>query len=257
MTKHLTVKERRPNTVVPDRFLSHDLILCAGEDPRELKRAAKLVISGEKPTHHSYRCFHFWKFERFTLALTGIGTGCLEPLIWEMVESGLVKRIVLIGTAGYIGKRKDRHGEVYLIHRAFLAGAGVQVENITKPIKPHFSGLENLDVQRLSGIASDYYYAVAPTDDPRLIMAQQTDPSLREGREKVRKNNRLVDMETPQFYRLCEMYGRSRITGERTLEYAAIRGVANTLGEWGEQTDHSESVLEKAMHKAMTLLSQT
>jgi hypothetical protein len=88
-------------------------------------------------------------------------------------------------------------------------------------------------------------------------MAQQTDPSLREGREKVRKNNRLVDMETPQFYRLCEMYGRSRITGERTLEYAAIRGVANTLGEWGEQTDHSESVLEKAMHKAMTLLSQT
>lgn len=240
---------KRPNTGVPDRYLSSDIILCAGEDQRELIRAVRQLMPEEKALHHQYRCFHFWKYSRFTLVLTGIGTGCLEPLIWELVESGKVRRIVLIGTAGYIGTRRDRHGEVYLIDQAFVAGTGVHVKNISKPIRPRFAGIDKLGLQRLSGIASDYYYALADSEDPRIRMAQASDPALSEGRAKVKKNDRLVDMETPQFYKLCEVYGAGR------LEYVAIRGVANTVGAWEEQTSFAVAVLTKALHQAMTLLS--
>ncbi len=245
-----TALKIRPNTGVPDRYLSSDLILCSGEDARELSKSAQEVVPGEKAAHYHYRCFHFWKYSKFTLALTGIGTGCLEPLIWEMVESGIVRRIILIGTAGYIGTRSDRHGQVYLIHKAYVAGAGIHVRKMTSAIKPEFAGLDKLSIQSLEGIAGDYYYALAKSSDARILRAQASDPVLAEAMRTVRKGDRLVDMETPQFYKLCEIFGDGK------LEYAAIRGVANTQGAWDEQTQFAASILTECMRQSIGLLAQ-
>lgn len=245
--------ELRPNTGVPTQFLSPDLILCAGEDPEELMHAAKTVLETDPIAHHHYRCFHFWPFPNhsLTLALTGIGSGCLEPLIWEMVESNVVRRIVLIGTAGYLGRRKDRHGHVYLVDNAYTAGTGVHVQEITRPIKPCFEGLNELNVQRMSGVASDYYYGSARSNDPRIKRAQESDPALNAALSTVAQGDRLIDMETPQFYKLCEIYGDHR------LQYAAIRGIANSVGVWSEQTKYAVSVLSESMRLAKLLLSKT
>ncbi len=242
-------KDKRPNTGVPDRFLQSDLIVCVGEDSRELMQCVRLVLPTEKPRHHHYRCFHFWKYSKFTLALTGIGTGSLEPLIYEMAISQRVRRIILIGTAGIVGPSTDKAGQVYVIDEAFLAGAGVHAVDIMEPIKPSFAGVERLNLPRKAGIASDYYYALGNSTDLRILAAQNEDPALKEARAKVVTEGRLVDMETPQFYKLCRWYGLG------VLDFVAIRGPANSIGVWQEQTHNAESVLINAFEQAVRLFN--
>lgn len=49
-------------------ILSRDLILCFGEPRDEARDAFDRELAGFHGMHHAYRCYEFWKFERFTLA---------------------------------------------------------------------------------------------------------------------------------------------------------------------------------------------
>jgi hypothetical protein len=51
--------ENRANTLVPDRILSPDMILCAGEDSRDLLHSLREALPGETPRRHHFRCYTF------------------------------------------------------------------------------------------------------------------------------------------------------------------------------------------------------
>jgi hypothetical protein len=77
----------RPNTAVKNEVLQENLLLCCGEDTTELLLALPEV--GPPLLYHVYRCYRFWRFDGFTLVWTGIGTGCLEPLMFELFANWL------------------------------------------------------------------------------------------------------------------------------------------------------------------------
>jgi len=74
----------RPNTNVENSLLSERMVICCGEDAAELLQALRTEFPRQETAYHEYRCYRFWKFAEFTLIWTGIGTGCLEPLLFEL-----------------------------------------------------------------------------------------------------------------------------------------------------------------------------
>ncbi len=78
------VKIVAPNTNLNPSLLSKNIILCCGEDSNELINSFKELTSDNLEKFHEFRCYKFWKFPDLSLIWTGIGTGVLEPLLWEI-----------------------------------------------------------------------------------------------------------------------------------------------------------------------------
>src|ERR1051325_59874 len=89
----------RPNTLLPNGLLKRDIILCCGEDLQEFKAAIRAVF-GTPRTAHRYRCYAFMQAGSISFIWTGIGSGCIEPLLCEIHDEAQLKQIVLVGTAG-------------------------------------------------------------------------------------------------------------------------------------------------------------
>ncbi|BDA72407.1 hypothetical protein CAL7716_065730 [Calothrix sp. PCC 7716] len=58
-----------------------------------------------------------------------------------------------------------------------------------------------------------------------------------------------VDMEVAQFYHFCNLFDN-----ENNLNYIAIKGAANTIGNAEEQLENSSIVIQNAIEKAIALL---
>jgi hypothetical protein len=230
--------------------------------------AVKLIPRTE-PRHpdQQHRCYFAWRFEDrdLTVILTGIGTGCLEPLLFEILDDTklsdekVAKRLVMIGTAGMIKyDHPDRPsgtppldeselGKLYVVQEAYVAGCAVALD---VPVCPRFSGYEAAGLPSRTEISSDYYYAATlRPKDSRRHTAQDMNPSLREGLENHWEKGRLVSMESAQFYHFARTYGRQGET-----EYVAIRGAANFVDEFDTQGGHSGEVLRDALDAAMQIL---
>ena len=243
----------RPNTGVPTSFLHNDVVLCCGEDREELMHAVHQVFPEPVPSH-KYRCYEFWRYPSFTLILTGIGTGCLEPLLWEILDGPtlgdqVARRLVNFGTAGYLSADSSGFGKVFHIEAAYPVGCGVHLEASDQPIKAKFPGVERLGLPRTEGFATDYYYSCSPRTDPRILRAQSFDRILREESKAQWKMGRIIDMETAQFYHFCRCYG------DDATQYVTFRGVANMADQFAEQATYSLSVLTQAFDHAVKLLT--
>jgi Phosphorylase superfamily len=252
MTDRENLKSR-PNTAVPISFLHADVILCCGEDREELLDAVRSLFPLEVSSHH-YRCYEFWRYPTFTLILTGIGTGCLEPLLWEILDRNtlgdrVARRLVAIGTAGFIGSDPSVLGQVFVIEAAYPAGCGVHLETSDLSVRANFQGLDRVSLPQAEGVATDYYYAFSRRTDLRIDAAQRADSALREGLRQQWKQGRLIDMETAQFYHLCRCYG------EAHTQFVALRGVANLCDQFEQQGDNAPTVLTNAFAAAVQLLA--
>jgi purine-nucleoside phosphorylase len=245
----------RPNTGLPQSFIQDDMIICTGEDPDELIHAMRAVLPGKRPRVHRYRCYRAWKYQGFTVIISGIGTGCLEPLLWEILDhkslgDRVAKRLVMIGSAGYKGDSSNC-GKVYLVEGAYPVGSAVQLEEKDIPVLPNFQGLEQikLEIPHRYELSSDYYYA--HTDNPadeRKRLAQLHNPRLRESIEKFWQQDMLISMEVASFYSLAGDYGPPG------TQYLALRGVANAADAFETQGDYSLQVLTDAFRQAVSLL---
>jgi tRNA(Arg) A34 adenosine deaminase TadA len=244
----------RPNTGLPADFIQENMIVCTGEDPHELVHALQTVMPDERPAMHQYRCYYAWKFAKFTVVLSGIGTGSLEPMMFELLDKATLgekaaKRLVMIGTAGYLSD--TGFGQVYLVDGAYPVGCGVKLKDEDLPVRPEFDQLESVNLPRAEEISTDYYYACTPqVTDPRKVLAKAEDPALAEGLKKHWKSGRLISMETAQFYHLGRVYG-----DERT-QFVAFRGVANLADQFETQGDYSQKVLSDALGHAVQLLTR-
>ena len=84
-----------PNTNASLELLQPHCILCCGEDVSHFLQLLPTI-----QMYHEYRGYRFWRLPGFTLVLSGMGTGCLEPLMWELTRPKVIRQVMLIGTAG-------------------------------------------------------------------------------------------------------------------------------------------------------------
>ena len=64
-----------PNTNASLELLQPHCILCCGEDVSHFLHLLPTI-----QMYHEYRGYRFWRLPGFTLVLSGMGTGCVEPL---------------------------------------------------------------------------------------------------------------------------------------------------------------------------------
>jgi len=235
------------------------MVLCCGEDPSELLGA--LPFKPSPAAYHEYRCYRFWRFQAFTLAWTGIGTGCLEPMLYELFEPALIsgpktiRRLILIGTAGSLNPAGTTPGQPYLIDPAYLGASaiGSPPHQITarerQPLRPRLGALVKraAGLERRSIVSTDYYYGFS--HDPASAMLREADPGLLRAVAAASGVADLVDMEVAQFYYFCGLLGGP------SLLYLAIKGCANYVGGFSEQPMNSQQVLSLAMLDVFRLLS--
>jgi Phosphorylase superfamily len=247
-------------------MLHEKMVLCCGEDRTELLLA--LPPTESPRAFHEYRCYTFWRFESFTLVWSGIGTGCLEPLLYELLvkppnssrqqPQSRIQQIVLIGTAGAISQRSRREiGESYLIDKAYLGGAGVNVpeydlgffgpDQKVEPLMPRLGKMEGSSLEKRSIVSSDYYYGFS--NDAESHKLRERDGHLRAAVKAAWELVDMVDMETAQFYYFCHTMG------PKSLSFAAVRGIANSAENFPEQLSFSLQALRSALKMAFRLLS--
>jgi purine-nucleoside phosphorylase len=243
------LNEHRPNTGVPDSLILPKLVLCCGEDAGELLKALSSVFPASHLEHHKFRCYEFWRFERFTVCWSGIGTGCLEPLLYEILDTNRIKEIIMVGTAGAISKESIRLGSVYLAEEAFLAGSAVNLPLGTK-LAPRFPRQRHgiAEIGRASVASSDYYYGFSNDGGQRSKALRKSDQALNAAVLELWNRVNLVDMETAQFYHFCS------ILGEETLSYASLRGASNYMDSRHQQIANTSLVLKAALRAALNLL---
>ena len=227
---------------MPAGLLRSDVVLCCGEDLTEFKHAIHAVF-GRTRAVHSYRCYSFLEGRQVSFVWTGIGTGCIEPLLCEIHNEAQLRRIILVGTAGSVSARA-KLGRATPICEARIACAGISPRRST--LRPNWTLRPGEATQAI--VSTDYYYGFTlkktePT--PKLWAA---DTRLAKCVAAALKQSDLVDMETGQFYHLCRVL-------RPELQFLAIKGAANPLSDFSQQTLHSESVLHDALRQAKKFLA--
>lgn len=234
----------RPNTQLPVGALRRDAILCCGEDLGEFKAAAAAVF-GRVRLVHAYRCYAFLRRGGLSFIWTGIGSGCLEPLLCEIANEPELRRIILVGTAGAVSKSTPL-GRATPIREAHVACAGVSPARATSiPNWP--ASFKATETQRI--VSTDYYYGFTLKKVWPAPALWAADTRLAKSVAAALTRADLVDMETGQFYHFCR-------TLRPDWQYLAIKGAANPLADFSQQPLHSESVLHDALRQAKAMLEK-
>jgi hypothetical protein len=231
-----------PNTNANKEILNEKVLLAAGEDKGEVLSA--ITKSNKLLDFHVYRGYSFFKFQNFTLIISPIGTGSLEPLLFEILEPGIVKEIILAGTVGLLPESNKKVSEIYAITESYEAGTALDEKNINFPLKPRW---EKSIIQKSAiGVSTDYYYHFNYSFRDRLIDTKNF--RLLKAMESVSKICDVVDMEVCQFYYFCSYYDN--------LNYLAVKGVTNNLGCREEHSNNSSKTVVNAVKIGMDLLME-
>jgi hypothetical protein len=172
----------------------------------------------------------------------------LEPLLWEIIRSERVRRIVLVGTAGSLPEFSGKLGAAYLISQAFLAGTALDEEQIPQPLRPMFgSDICMATIPKATIVSTDFYYGFAGKEK-----RPEYPPIMQRVENRFAAINGvvdLVDMETAQFYYFCGVF-----QGSRPMEFVAVKGPANPIINVQVQVEHSKNVLRESLKVAIALL---
>jgi hypothetical protein len=213
--------------------VEEDLLAAMGQ------RMAGVVYSMQ------YRCYKLWKFDSFTLILAGIGTGTLEPVLWETLTTGVVRRIVLIGTAGLVRDGAPCMGRAMPVGEAYSCGTGVDADAGEAPLRPRWPGLEGM--RTCSIASSDFFYGYSDRVLDGTFRACQG--AFRERYMRIKPLADLIDMEVAGFYYLAPHFAP-----EGRLDYLAIKGSSNALGKGEEMNGFAQSVMDDCVEQAFALL---
>ena len=235
-----------PNArITPDRIRA-DAILCCGEDKTTF--VAALLALGFPPgaaVAPEFRGYTTWTLPRLAVVLAPIGTGALEPILHELLETRRISRLLLVGTAGRLSARPLPLGVAHAITEARLAGTGLDRELPGATLGPHWPA--PLPGPEASIVSSDFYYGFSPGKQPGDYRHRL--PALRRDFERLSPLVDLVDMEVGQFYALCRL-----IPDSPGLRFLAIKGASNAVENHAEQNDHAPAVLVDCLRLALRAL---
>lgn len=236
-----------PNTAADVRLLHPRVLLCAGEDPAELAYCFPQAFAAPAEATFEYRCYRFWRFAEATVVWTGIGTGCLEPLLWELLAPRVVEEIILFGTAGRLPGSGVELGRAYAVAEAYFGGTAFDADAGGRPAYPRYPLPPGYPTA--SAVSTDFYYGFSPKALSGEYPA--AGESLRRAVQTHLHARDLVEMETAPFYRLCERFDP---TGR--LRFLSIKGAANDMARPHEQLDRSQATLVNCLRAARALQSQ-
>jgi purine-nucleoside phosphorylase len=192
-----------------------------------------------------YRGYEFWRFADFCMILAGLGSGSLEPLMFEALRPGIIRKIVLVGTAGSMPDAQVELTAAHLIDPAWPAATAIDGEVGELPLRPRWS--RPTSIKTASGVSSDFFYGFAPR-----VLSNDYPIRTRHLRalfeQHLRLGTQLVDMEAAQFYFFCTYLGGS------SLEYAAVKAVANAVGGEAEQSPNTRKAIANCLTLAFRLL---
>lgn len=242
MSKLRSSTTGRPNTQIRPGLLKESLVLCCGEDLHEFVLAISAAF-GRPRRLHAYRCYAVLELKQVSFIWTGIGSGCLEPLLCEIFDEPALRRIILVGTAGAVAKRA-KLGVATPIREARVACAGISPKRRAQ--KPNWLLAAGTETQTI--VSTDNYYGFTLSNKWPTPGLWAADSRLPKTVAKALALADLVDMETGQFYHLCR-------TLRPDLQFLAIKGAANPLRDFSRQTLHSQSVLCHALAMARGFLA--
>lgn len=235
-----------PNAALSPDHLRDDVILCCGEDRAAFSLAlAQLGLATDAAITSEFRGYTVWTLPTHAVVLASIGTGSLEPLLFEIIQTRAPARIILVGTAGRLAPQAWPLGAGFPISEAWLAGTGLDREVAEQPLRPDWPG--TLAGRTASIVSSDFYYGFSPAARPGDYRHRL--PALRRDFERLSAQVDLVDMEVAQFYALCRL-----IPETPGLRFLAIKGAANAVENHAEQNDHAPAVLLDCLRQAARLL---
>lgn len=240
-----------PNTNVSASLLERSVLLCSGEEPSEFYAAWRAAVPEKSLiAEHRYRCYQFWQLPGLTAIWSGIGTGCLEPLLWELFQQQRVERIVLIGTAGRLACSTCEFCEPYLASRAYLSFTAIDEFAPGEPLTPWLPAGQTCELRHASVVSTDLYYAFSSRVlEPGFALSG---PRLAREYAHHAASTDLVDMETAQFYLLTRRFG-----GDTVELCAAVRAAANDVGNAEQQVQQSARALHACALAAVNLLGVT
>jgi len=234
-----------PNAQLRPAQIRASVILCCGEDKGAFVAALHILGFPADATASEFRGYTVWTLPDVTVILASIGTGVVEPLLYELLGTGRAERIILVGTAGRLGAGRLPLGSGFPITEAYLAGTGLDREVADQPLRPAWPDLAAGPVASL--VSSDFYYGFSPSIRPGDYRHRL--PALRRDFERLSAFVDLVDMEVAQFYALCRL-----IPEQPGLRYLAIKGASNGVDNHGEQNTHAPAVLLDCLGKALLAL---
>jgi hypothetical protein len=212
-------------------------MLVAGEDRTELLKAIA-GTSGQRPLrHHEFRCYEFWRYPEFTVGLCGIGTGCLEPLLHEILSApSPVHTIILAGTAGVLQSSTEIEiGETYAIVQARTNLTAID-RLLTRPARPVWD--RDLPCAKAMSLSTELYYAAIPSEELQRL-------------SEAERKRLLIEMEVAQFYYLC-----STKANGRQLRYIAVKNASNHVGDLNQHLSTSALSLAAAVAVAVRVMHQ-
>ncbi len=233
-----------PNAQLRPGQIRASVILCCGEDKGAFT-AALHALGFPAATSAEFRGYTVWTLPNLTVILASIGTGVIEPLLFELLGTRRAERIVLVGTAGRLGAGRLPLGKGFPITEAHLAGTGLDREVPGQPLRPEWPDLAAGPVASI--VSSDFYYGFSPPTQPGDYRHRL--PCLRRDFERLSASVDLVDMEVGQFYALCRL-----IPDQPGLRFLAIKGASNGVDNHGEQNTHAPAVLLDCLEKALLAL---
>lgn len=224
--------------------LSDRVILCSGEVEEDLLHAFRcLKVQPERVGQ--YRCYKYWKYADFTLILAGIGIGTLEPLLWEILTPGVIRKIVLIGTAGGVTERAPKMGGACFIAEAWPCGTSLDAEVGLNPVLPRWSGATCGGSCSIA--SSDFFYGYSDRVLDGTFAACQGPFKARY--QYVKERADMIDMEVAGFYYLAPYFDK---TGH--LEFAAVKGSSNGLGKGEEMNSYAAEVMDNCARQSLEML---
>ncbi len=241
-----------PNTNAPRDLLGPDVIICAGEDRAELEEGLAKFGLASKPFR--YRCYQWWRAGNLTVIWTGIGTGCLEPLLFEILRPAIVRRLCLVGSAGTIREPSYPPGTPCWIESAYSLGMSIDRwvgESAQYPKwsslpteSPSRGSLSTESLPRASIVSTDFYYITSPAGLARFAHRLPADFAERY-RERT-TTCELIDMETAAYFFFCGLFGDTSLD-----EYVAVKGASNSVDHQEEQVTRSASVVKRSLQAAI------
>jgi len=241
----MPVAAASPNAQIHPDQIRPAVILCCGEDKRVLLDALGGLGLPAGAAVSEFRSYAVWTFPAVTVVLSAIGTGALEPLLYELLITGRVERIVLVGTAGRLCAERLPLGVGFPIREARVAGTGLDRECGDRALRPEWP--EFPEGPSATIVSSDFYYGFSPALAPGDYRHRLA--GVRSAYERLSVEVDLVDMEVGQFYALCRL-----IPDAPGLRFIAIKGAANAIDNHAKQNTHAPSVLRDCLEKALRLL---
>jgi len=234
-----------PTAQIRPEQIRASVILCCGEDKGFFVAALGELGFPLNTPLAEFRGYSIWTHAEITIVLASIGTGSVEPILYELLGTGRVERIVLVGTAGRLGARPLALGTAFAISEAYLSGTGLDREVKDQPLRPHWPGLENGPPASI--VSSAFFYGFSPALRPGDYRHRL--PCLRQDFERLVGQVDLVDMEVAQFYALCRL-----MPEQPGLCFLAFKGASNAVENHGEQNAHAPSVLLNCLRQALAVL---